>query len=59
MTALEIHTAITTNPHRVSRLVPQLGLDPEGLEVGTIDPAGAVSKQTMLLRRFFGRYIGG
>ena len=38
-------------------LVPQLGLDPEALEAGTIDPAAAVAKQTMLLRRFFGRYV--
>jgi predicted dienelactone hydrolase len=38
-------------------LAPQLDLDPVALEVGTIDPAAAVSRQTMLLRRFFGRYV--
>ena len=30
---------------------------PGGVEVGTIDPAAAVSRQTMLLRRFFDRYV--
>jgi predicted dienelactone hydrolase len=40
-------------------LVRQLGLDPAGFEIGAIDPQVAVRRQTMLLRRFFDRYVTG
>src|SRR4051812_25722514 len=38
-------------------LVPQLGLDPAGQELGTIKPAAAVAGQRRFLHRFFDRYL--
>lgn len=38
-------------------LIPQLGLDSTGQELGTVDPAMAVKQQRSWLRRFFDRYV--
>src|SRR3954469_20971090 len=38
-------------------LVPQLGLPPEGQELGTVTPAAAISGQRTFLRGFFDRYL--
>jgi dienelactone hydrolase len=38
-------------------LVPQLGLDPAGQELGTVAPAVAVAGQRRFLRHFFNRYV--
>jgi poly(3-hydroxybutyrate) depolymerase len=39
-------------------LIPQLGLDPTGQELGTVDPATAVTRQRAWLLRFFDRHVG-
>ena len=38
-------------------LIPQLGLDPAGQELGTVDPATAITQQRSWLLRFFDRYV--
>jgi dienelactone hydrolase len=38
-------------------LIPQLGLDPAGQELGTVDPATAVTQQRSWLLRFYDRYV--
>ena len=38
-------------------LIPQLGLDPAGQELGTVNPGTAVTQQRSWLLRFFDRYV--